>query len=84
MEEEACYPNVAKKWTQIKTKKDHFRPTSVHNSHTFYSQLITIITGIGSYTSSIVNNSKLLIAVMWMWIRSDPHSFGSVDPDPEV
>jgi len=54
------------------------------NLRMLYLQLITIITGIGSYTSSIVNNSKLLIAVMWIWIRLDPHSFGSVDPDPEV
>ena len=51
------------------------------NLRMLYSQLITIITGLGS---SIVNNSKLLIAVMWIWIRLDPHSFGSVDPDPEV
>ena len=54
------------------------------NLRMLYLQLITIITGIGSYTSSIVNNSKLLIAVMWIWIQLEPHSFGSVDPDPEV
>ena len=54
------------------------------NLRMLYLQLITMITGLGSYTSSIVNNSKLLIAVMWIWIWLDPHSIGSVDPDPEV
>ena len=30
------------------------------------------------------DTNLFICAVMWIRIRSDPHSFGSVGPDPEV
>ena len=40
--------------------------------------------GMRSKALSIEKVMYILRSVMWIRIRSDPHSFWSVDPDPEV
>ena len=52
---------------------------------------IKVLTGLNcitleKYTLTAKSKKVLLLirAVIWMRIRSDPHSFGSVDPDPDA